>query len=99
MNNTPEDIKKLEKEIKRIEIKHHEKDVDNDASSEMASSRKGLRIVIEFVSGVFSGGAIGYFLDILFDTKPFLLIFFLLFGVVAGFLNVYRFVKSSDEEV
>ena len=47
-------------------------------------------IGLHMVSGVLVGGAAGYFLDRWLDTSPWLLLVFLLLGVVAGFLNVYR---------
>lgn len=97
MSKTPEDIKKLEEKINKVREKHHKKVAFED-SSENSSSKKGLRIVIEFVSGVFVGSTMGYFLDILFGTKPFLLIFLMFFGAAAGFLNVYRFVKQSEQK-
>ena len=52
----------------------------------------------ELISGVIVGAGIGYLLDILFGTRPLLLIIFLFLGGVAGFLNVYRFVKSMEKE-
>ena len=58
----------------------------------------GFRIGAELISGVIVGAGIGYLLDILFGTRPLLLIIFLFLGGVAGFLNVYRFVKSMEKE-
>lgn len=95
MNKTPDDIKKLEERIDKVK-KEHTPQKTSDGLSLSASARRGLRIVIEFVSGVFVGGAVGYILDITFSTKPFLLIFLLFFGAAAGFLNIYRFVKSEE---
>ena len=57
-------------------------------------SRKGysqaLKISSEFISAIVVGGIIGYLLDLLFPTKPWGLIVFILLGFCAGVLNVLR---------
>ena len=50
------------------------------------------------MSGVIVGGALGWMLDYFCHTEPWLLILFLLFGGIAGFLNVYRFVKKEEQQ-
>lgn len=42
------------------------------------------------VASTFVGLAIGYFLDKWLGTKPWLLLLFLLVGIVAGFKNMYE---------
>lgn len=56
----------------------------------------GIRIGIELVAGVIVGILIGYHLDELFGTKPLFFFIFLVIGVVAGFLNMYRAVMKED---
>lgn len=51
---------------------------------------KALRIGVELVVAVLVGTGIGYFLDGLFGTRPWLMVVFFFFGVAAGFLNVIR---------
>ena len=58
----------------------------------------GFRLSIELLSGVVIGAAIGYFLDMAFGTRPLLMGIFLLLGGMAGFLNVYKFVKRREKE-
>jgi ATP synthase protein I len=48
------------------------------------------RVMSEFVAAVVVGVAIGWGIDWLAGTTPWFLIVFLLFGVAAGFWNVYR---------
>ncbi len=50
----------------------------------------GMRIVSDLVGGVLVGAAIGYGLDWLFSTSPWMLILFLLLGTAGGFWNVIR---------
>jgi ATP synthase protein I len=50
----------------------------------------GFRIAIELVVGVVAGGFIGWLLDNQLGTRPWLLLVFLLIGIAAGMLNVFR---------
>ncbi len=50
----------------------------------------GLKIGSEFVGAILVGAAIGYGLDYLLGTKPWLLLVFFLLGFAAGVLNVMR---------
>ncbi|MBF0359048.1 MAG: AtpZ/AtpI family protein [Magnetococcales bacterium] len=52
-----------------------------------------MRIGTEWVVATMIGIGTGYWLDSQFGTEPWLLIIFLLFGVAAGFKNVYRIVQ------
>jgi len=45
---------------------------------------------IHLVSGVIVGMAMGYYLDKFFDTKPWLTLIFLIFGIIAGYKNMFR---------
>ena len=48
---------------------------------------------------VFIGFGIGYYLDThVFDgrTKPWMMLLFLIFGVLAGFKNLYQLAKRKD---
>lgn len=60
-----------------------------------AKAARAIMVIVEFVSGPLVGGAIGYVLDILFSSKPALMIIMLFFGMLAGMLNVYRYAKSG----
>ena len=59
----------------------------------------GLQAGGEFVAAIILGGAIGWGLDWLLSTKPWLLIVFFLLGTVAGVKNVIRVTspKGRDE--
>lgn len=58
-------------------------------------------IGLHMVSGITVGTLIGYFLDGWLDTSPWLTGIFMVFGIVAGFKNVYvdtkRLVASQKE--
>lgn len=49
-----------------------------------------LRLGIDFVSAIFVGTLIGRGVDFYLGSKPFGLVIFILFGIMAGSLTVYR---------
>ncbi len=55
-------------------------------------------IGFQVVFAVFIGLGIGVWLDTLFGTRPKLSLVFLVMGVIAGFLNYYRYARSQQEE-
>ncbi len=63
------------------------------SDSAMRLSSVGLTLVFS----TFIGFGLGWLLDKLFKTRPFLSILLLLLGIVAGFVNVYRSVKAEQE--
>jgi ATP synthase protein I len=48
---------------------------------------------ISFVLAIVLGAAAGYYLDRWLGTGPWLFLLFVIFGLVAGILNVYRTVN------
>ena len=57
----------------------------------------GLSMIgLTLVFSTFIGLAIGIALDKLLHTKPYLTIAFLVLGIVAGFVNLFRSVKRRE---
>ncbi|HCC68594.1 MAG TPA: hypothetical protein DEP99_01745 [Nitrospiraceae bacterium] len=52
----------------------------------LVASTVGIHLVV----ATFIGLAIGYYLDKLFGTSPWLTIIFLIIGIAAGFKNLFR---------
>ncbi|NWF38164.1 AtpZ/AtpI family protein [Mariprofundus sp. NF] len=50
----------------------------------------GLRVGTEIVASTMIGLGIGFFLDRWLDTRPIFLIVFAIFGLAAGFINLYQ---------
>ncbi len=48
------------------------------------------RLATELVAGLVVGGGIGWFLDYLLGTSPFMLLVFFFLGAAAGVLTVYK---------
>jgi len=59
---------------------------------------QALRLSTEMVAGVAIGGLIGWTLDQLFGTAPFLMVVFLVLGAAAGIMNVVRTAKAMQGE-
>ena len=66
--------------------------------SQGAALGQALRLGVELVAGVAVGGFIGWGLDRLFGTAPFLMVLFLGLGATAGILNVVRTAKRMQAE-
>jgi ATP synthase protein I len=78
----PERLRALEArlaKVKGVEVKARTNTVKGFSQGEVA-----WRMVIELVTGMLLGMAIGYGLDVLFGTLPIFLIIFSLFGFAAG---------------
>ncbi len=57
---------------------------------------------ISMVAATFIGLAMGYYLDRWLDTSPWMTLIFLVFGIIAGFRNIFiltkRELKRQQEE-
>ncbi len=53
------------------------------------ASTMGLSMVLATVLGL----VFGYYLDRVFDTKPWLTMIFLILGIIAGFKNIFVIMK------
>jgi ATP synthase protein I len=50
-----------------------------------------------FPASIAVGVAIGYFLDKLLKTSPYLLIIFTLYGIAAGFVNLIKVTRQHEK--
>ncbi len=89
------DKERLQKLGSRLDDARHAQGL-NDApeTTEKASSLTGIglafRVGVELLSAVAVGGGMGWLLDWWLDTRPWLMMVFILLGGAAGILNVYR---------
>ncbi len=51
-----------------------------------------------FPASITIGLIIGYFLDKLFGTDPILLIIFVLYGIIAAFVNLFKYSKPNKDK-
>ena len=54
-------------------------------------------IGIQLVAATFAGFAIGYGLDLLFGTRPYLTFIFLVIGIISGFRELLRIARKADK--
>ena len=90
----PEDFKTRLK-IAKSKIKKQFNDDNEKRGSYMGSAFK---LGTELVAAVAVGTIIGFILDTLFDTKPWLIIIFFFLGAAAGMLNVIRAANRMQKE-
>lgn len=60
----------------------------------LSLSSLGLELGISVVIGI----VLGYFLDSVFKTYPYLTIVFTIFGIISGFRTVYRIAKKLERQ-
>lgn len=68
------------------------------AVKDFGAADKGWRMVIELVSGLGIGAAVGYGLDVLFGTLPVFLVGLTLLGFVAGVRVMLRTAKELQDK-
>ena len=90
----PEDFKTRLK-IAKSKIKKQFVNENEKRGSFMGSAFK---LGTELVAAVAVGTIIGFILDTLFDTKPWLIIIFFFLGAAAGMLNVIRAANRMQKE-
>ena len=90
----PEDFKTRLK-IAKSKIK---KQLDNDNEKRGSFMGSAFKLGTELVAAVAVGTIIGFILDTLFDTKPWLIIIFFFLGAAAGMLNVIRVANKMQKE-
>jgi ATP synthase protein I len=107
---SPESSDRLRERLRELERKLEPEGDKRETMSETELERrssalgKAFKVSTELVAGVFVGGFIGWALDSLlmpklgFKTAPFFLIVFLLLGIAAGFLNVFRAAREMGEK-
>ena len=95
----PDDIEALDKKIKDFKKKEIKEKKEAEKEPEYSSAAAGFQISTELLAGVAIGAAIGYVLDKTFNTAPWLLAIFTIFGGAAGVLNIYKTFKVDDTNV
>ena len=88
MNKLKELEKKLNniKSSKKTSIKTNEKPVVNYSIA--------INISIELITGIGLGVILGLLIDNYLQTKPLMLIIFIVLGTIVGFYNMYRMLKK-----
>ena len=88
-----EQLKALEDRIAKVKAAMEPPKAEQDHHS---MAQIGWRMVIELVSGLGIGAAIGYGLDVLFGTLPVFLVLLTLLGFAAGVKTMMRSAREFD---
>jgi len=64
--------------------------MNQDHSYRTHGQQWGMRVGIEMVASTMLGLGAGFMIDRWLDTRPVFLILFAIFGMAAGFLNLYQ---------
>ncbi|MDP6954235.1 MAG: AtpZ/AtpI family protein [Alphaproteobacteria bacterium] len=80
----------LEDLDRRLREARSKQDSAKTGPSRATSIGQALRLATEMASAVFVGAVMGWGLDELLGTRPWLLLLFLALGMAAGTLNAYR---------
>lgn len=92
----PERLRVLEEKLAKLKGKGTAKRPDTGKS--LSQGEVAWRMVLELVTGMMLGLAIGYGLDVLFGTRPFLLIIFALLGFAAGIKTMMGTAKQMAKD-
>ncbi len=82
-------IASLEKRIEEVEHLERKRTGQRDPVAE-ENNRLGNRVLAELIGGLAGGALVGWFLDRMLGTTPWLLLAFLFLGIVVAFRNIIR---------
>lgn len=94
-DHDPDRLKQLSERL--AAARGDEKPAD-ETKSGLSGSEIGWRMVTELVVGLLLGAAIGYGLDVLFGTLPWLLIVFCMLGFAAGIKTMLRTAEEIQKK-
>ncbi len=80
----------LSEKIKQAEARIKQEKLSEEDRKNSSMIAKALRVGTEFVSALMAGSLIGYWLDRLFNTAPFIIIIMIIVSFVACIRNIYK---------
>ena len=97
MDNDGSRLDALSEKIDALQ-KEQQSSQRKDVAPDKGNVGWGMYLLSQFFSALVVGLCIGLFLDKIFSTRGVFLIIFIIFGVMAGFLNCYRCEKLYNKE-
>ena len=96
MTGLPKDIAEMDIRIKKM---RKAKSDSTSRSQTRIFLENAFRMATEFVAPIAIGICMGFVLDKLFETRPWIMLVMTLFGGAAGMLNVYKAAKQIEKEL
>lgn len=93
-----ERLDRLDKKLAELRAKEDGKAEAPRADDKLSQANLAWRMVVELVSGLGIGFAIGYGLDWVFGTRPWLMVVFILLGFVAGVKTMMRTAREVAQD-
>ncbi len=90
-------IASLEKRIAEVERTERVRTGQRDPSAD-ENTRLGNRVLTELIGGLAGGALVGWFLDRMIGTSPWLLLAFLFLGIIVAFRNIIRISTRRPKE-
>ena len=90
-----DDLIEFKKKIENFKNKDSHRNVKIDDKNSNFSF--AFKISVDFVAAIIVSILIGIGLDKIFSTKPIFFLIFLLFGLAAAFMNIYRTVLNIEK--
>lgn len=87
----------LKERIERVERTEKVRTGQRDSSAD-ENTRLGNRVLAELVGGLAGGALVGWFLDRMIGTSPWLLLVFLFLGIIVAFRNIMRISTRRPKE-
>lgn len=93
VNDLENSLKNLSKKLDNIKANKINEE-DTNKNRQFSGFPHAFKIVSELFANIIVGGSIGWTLDYFFDTKPILLIIFLIIGFISGIYTSYKSAKK-----
>jgi ATP synthase protein I len=92
----PEDLERLGARLEKAREGTGHQGPDHGPGGQQPNNALGLafRVGVELVSALAVGFGIGWLLDFWLETRPWLMLMFIILGGAAGILNVYRMARG-----
>lgn len=82
-------VASLKERIEQVERAERIRTGKRDEQAD-ANTRLGNRVLAELIGGIAGGALVGWVLDRILGTQPWLLLVFLFLGIIVAFRNIYR---------
>ena len=90
-------VASLKERIEQVERAERIRTGKRDEQAD-ANTRLGNRVLAELIGGIAGGALVGWVLDRILGTQPWLLLVFLFLGIIVAFRNIYRISMQRPKE-